>query len=149
MKEEVKEEAKEEAKVEVIGEAEERPVEKLSRFVDSITTYFESMPDPVFLPYYYGANLRYAVLVYDFKTKHILRYSTPGIDWQSYWYTFMGKGTLFGVADNSCEAYKLTVKKMNMANIEFTKERFDYNGSARHQTELINVNDRYAYLIGG
>ena len=61
----------------------------------------------------------------------------------------MGNRTLFGVKHGSCEAYKLTVKKMNFADIEFTKDRFDYNGSARTYPASVNVNDRYYYLIGG
>ena len=81
--------------------------------------------------------------------KQILRYSTPSIEWQSSWYTDMGKGTLFGVKDNSCESYKLTVKKINLAEIEFNKERFDYPGSTRNYPAIVNVNGRYAYLIGG
>ena len=61
----------------------------------------------------------------------------------------MGKDRLFGVKDANCETWKLTVKKIHLTEIEFTKERFDYDGSARSQPAVVNVNDKYAYLIGG
>ena len=81
--------------------------------------------------------------------KQILRYSTPSIDWQNYFYTDMGKRTLFGVKYNTCEANKLTVTKINFADIKFARKRFDYNGSARNYPASVNVNNRYYYLIGG
>ena len=136
--------------MEANDEVEERPVEKLSRFFDSITTYFDSMPDLAFLPYQEGAApLRYCLLAYDFKTKHCLRYSTPDIDWYNMHMIDMRKGRLFGVRNGSGEAWKLTVKQIRMAEIELEKERFDYNGTARSHPALVNVNDKYAYLIGG
>ena len=61
----------------------------------------------------------------------------------------MHKGRLLGVRSNNCETWKLTVKQIRMAEIELIKERFDYNGSARTYPALVNVNDKYAYLIGG
>ena len=36
-----------------------------------------------------------------------------------------------------------------MTEIEFTKEQFNYEGNARGCPALVNVNDRYAYMIGG
>ena len=81
--------------------------------------------------------------------KQILRYSTPGFDWINWFYTYMGNRTLFGVRYNSCESYKLTVKKINFADIELTKDRFDYPGSTRNYPAIVNVNDRYFHLIGG
>ena len=41
------------------------------------------------------------------------------------------------------------MKKINWADIELTKESFDYSGSARVYPGSVNVNDRYYYLIGG
>ena len=61
----------------------------------------------------------------------------------------MGKGTLFGTRDNNNEAWKCTFKKINFTKIEFTQERFAYPGDAKHYPALVNVKDKFAYLISG
>ena len=78
-----------------------------------------------------------------------MKLSTPNIDWQNIHYINMGKGTLLGTTNNSNETWKLTVKNTNLTAIEFTKERFDYPGSSREYPSLVNVKDKFAYVIAG
>ena len=124
-------------------------MERLSRIVDGIAAHFEYMPDPVYLPYYYSSKLSYFILEYNFRTKKVTIFNTPEVDWRNIHYINMGKGVLFGVRDSSNETWKCTFKKINFTEIEFTKERFDYPGSAKHYPSLVNVNDKFAYLISG
>ena len=58
----------------------------------------------------------------------------------------MGRDTLFGVKDGSTDTFRVSKRFAHDFEVE---QLASYPGEARTCPSLVNVNDRYAYMIAG